>query len=195
MVAMSTAPPPPGATPRVRALTDFPALAEQAVQMLRTSAVQLPLSPEEAHVIISQMVLARFSPGTVVIREGDAMNADHLLLLLDGQLEVQLGGASGPDTMSLSVLNPGSIVGEMSLFDGAPRSATCTAVGTVTAAALTRRGLERLIALHPLAAARLMLGLSQRMADRLRALGEQVKMYAQMAATLQAEIAQLRSGR
>jgi CRP/FNR family transcriptional regulator, cyclic AMP receptor protein len=192
---MSTAPRPPDPLPRVRALTDFPALAEQAVQMLRTPAVLLPLKPEEARMIVSQMALARFTSGTVVIREGDAQNSDHLLLLLDGQLEVQIGGADGPDAMSLSVLNPGSIVGEMSLFDGAPRSATCTAVGTVTAAALTRRGLERLIELHPLAAARLMLGLSQRMADRLRALGDQVKMYAQMAGTLQAEIAQLRDGR
>jgi CRP/FNR family transcriptional regulator, cyclic AMP receptor protein len=192
---MSTAPRPPDPAPRVRAISDFPALVDQAVEMLRTPAALLPLSPEEARMIVSQMALARFNDGTVVIREGDAQHADHLLLLLDGQLEVEIGAADGSDAMSLSVLNPGSIVGEMSLFDGAPRSATCTAIGTVTAAALTRRGLERLIELHPLAAARLMLGLSQRMADRLRALGDQMKLYAQMAATQQAEIAQLRSGR
>jgi CRP-like cAMP-binding protein len=67
-------------------------------------------------------------------------------------------------------------MGEMSRIDGAPRSAQCTALGPVLAAGLSRRGLEQLIDEAPRAAAKLMTGLAQRMADRLRALGQQGQM-------------------
>jgi CRP-like cAMP-binding protein len=171
---------PAGAGARVRPLTEFPELAARAAEMLRTPSTLLPLTPDDVQVILAQMGLARFGHGTALMREGEADHADHLLLVLDGQVEVSIGAGDAPGALCLSVLGPGSVVGEMSVLDGAPRSATCTAVGTVLAAGLTRRGLERLIDAHPRAAARLLLGLTQRMADRLRALGEQVKLYAQL---------------
>ncbi len=68
----------------------------------------------------------------------------------------------------------------MALLDGAPRSATCTAVSAVQAAGLARRGLERLIDEHPRVAARLMVVLAQHMAERLRALDDQLRMYGQI---------------
>lgn len=171
---------PESAGARVRPLTGFPELAARAGEMLRTPSALLPLSADDTQVVIAQMGLARFGHGTVLMREGEAEHADHMLLLLEGQVEVSIDAGGAPATLCLSVLGPGSVVGEMSLLDGAPRSATCTAVGTVLAAGLSRRGLERLIEAHPRAAARLLLGLTQRMGDRLRALGEQVKLYAQL---------------
>ena len=79
---------------------------------------------------------------------------------------------------------PVAVLGEMAVFDGAPRTATCTAVTAVQAAGPARRGLERLIDEQPKTAARLMVVLHQHMAERQRALDEQLRMCAQIHAAI-----------
>jgi CRP-like cAMP-binding protein len=74
------------------------------------------------------------------------------------------------------------MIGEMSLLDHAPRSATCIAVGPVLAAGLTREALDDLIEHEPRAAAKLLMGLAQRLAERVRALGQMVHVYSDLAA-------------
>ena len=54
------------------------------------------------------------------------------------------------------------------------------AMGSVLAAGLSRKGLEALIAEQPRTAAKLMMGVAQRIADRLRALGQQLHMMAEI---------------
>jgi hypothetical protein len=61
----------------------------------------------------------------------------------------------------------------------------------VLAAGLSRKGLEALLDEQPRVAAKLMVGLATRMADRLRALGEQIQFYARLAADKQREIERL----
>jgi CRP/FNR family transcriptional regulator, cyclic AMP receptor protein len=168
----------PDSAPRVRPLADQPLLAARAAELLRTPSTQLPLSTEEAAIVVAHMRLVDFPPGSTVLREGEAARSEYMLLLLEGQVQVDTQGAGQASSVTISVLGPGAIVGEMSLLDGAPRSATCTAMGPVRAAALTRKALETLIDQHPKAAAKLMMGVAQRLAERLRALSQQVQIYA-----------------
>ena len=165
---------------RLRPVTDLPALAERAADLLRTPQTRLPLTFEEAGHVVSQMGIIPFPAGSTVLREGEGRRADYLLLLLEGEVQVESRANGGNDPMAISVLGPGSIIGEMSLLDGAPRSATCVALGNVLAAGLSRKGLELLIDEQPRTAAKLLMGLAQRLADRLRALGQQLQMYAQL---------------
>lgn len=163
---------------RVRPLAEHPALLARAAELLCLPAL-MPLTREDADKVTAHMGLVAFPPGTVMLREGDARRADYLLLVLDGEVRVDVrADADGP--MTLSVLGPGSIVGEMAMLDGSPRSASCTAIGTVVAAGLSRQALERLLDQHPRAAARLLLGLAQCLAERLRALGQQLQIYARI---------------
>ena len=129
---------------------------------------------------------------TVLFREGDTGSVNTMLLLLDGQVVVDAGQPSDSQSVEIAVIGPGSIIGEMSLLDGAPRSARCTTVSPVKAAGLSRGGLERLIEEHPRVAAKLMVGIAQRIADRLRSVGHQLLFYAQIAATLENQLAQQR---
>jgi CRP-like cAMP-binding protein len=85
------------------------------------------------------------------------------------------------------------VLGEMSLLDGAPRSATCTAVTDILAAGLARRGLERLVDEHPKVAAKLLAGLAQRLAERLRSMGEQLQMYGQINNAVRQDLDRLRA--
>jgi hypothetical protein len=63
----------------------------------------------------------RRSSGTTLWQEGDL--GDFLFLVLDGYLEVYLKSADGGEILIDSV-GPGAIVGELSVMDGLPRSAT-----------------------------------------------------------------------
>jgi CRP-like cAMP-binding protein len=184
----------PESRPPVRPLAENPVLLERAAELIRLPPTMMPLTPTEAMLVASQMAVVDFPAGATLLREGEASRAAYLLLVLDGQVQVDSQGGGRADAVALSVLGPGSIVGEMALLDGAPRSASCTALGPVRAAGLSRKGLERLIEAHPEVACRLLMGLAQRIADRLRGLGAQVQMYAQLTVEQQAEIERLRAG-
>ncbi len=162
---------------RTPPLTDNPALAAVAVQLLRLPASVAPLTEEDARCIVAFLRLVAYPKGAPVLREGD-VGAGYMLLVLEGEVEVDAG--SGNEALAIGVLGPGSIIGEMALLDGSPRSASCTAVSPVLAAGLSRKGLEALLAAHPAVAARLALGLAQRIGERLRALGQQLQMYARI---------------
>jgi CRP-like cAMP-binding protein len=158
-------------------MDEVPALAAQAVGYLRMARAAVPMSADDARCVIAHMRLVSYPKGSALFRAGDERSANHMLLLLEGDVAVDAGPA---DAVAISVLGPGSVIGEMSLIDGAPRSASCTALSTVLAAGLSRLGLERLIAEHPQVAARLLVALLHCTAERLRALSQQLQLYAQI---------------
>lgn len=68
--------------------------------------------------------------------------------LLAGQLKVVLLSADG-DEQLLAVLKPGAIVGELTLADGEPRSATVTALSDCRLAFVERAAFARYADAHP----------------------------------------------
>lgn len=171
---------------RTRPLDETPALAERAAALLRTRQAFVTLSQAEARQVAAYMRLVSFPAGTVLFREGEHTSSSYLLLLLEGEVSVDAGP---DDAVAIAVLGAGSVIGEMALLDGAPRSASCTTLSTVHAAGLSRRGLEILLDAHPRVAARLMVGLAQRLAERLRAMAQHVQAYAEINAGLNARLA------
>jgi CRP-like cAMP-binding protein len=181
------------AVPRQRPLIDSPVMAQRAAELLRTPHAVRQLDAAESAAIVSQMQLVYYPEGSMLFREGDESHSSYMLLVLDGWVSVDTGLPNGPDAMSVAVLGPGSIIGEMALLDGAPRSANCIANSPVQAAGLSRVGLERLLDEEPRVAARLMVGLATRISDRLRGLSKQLQIYGQITATMQGELDRLRA--
>lgn len=72
------------------------------------------------------------------------------------------------DSMVMSIIGSGSLIGEMGVLDAAPRSASCTAITDISAAVLSHEALLRLIDSNPRVAPRLILAISKCLADRLR---------------------------
>jgi CRP/FNR family transcriptional regulator, cyclic AMP receptor protein len=93
--------------------------------------------------------------------------------------------------VTVTVLGAGSLIGEMGLLDGEPRSASCTASTAVRAAVLTRAGLEVLMVEQPMVAAKLLLAVSLRIAQRQRDTADKLKLYTQLVAAMQQEIDRL----
>lgn len=178
---------------RVRPLIELPSLAEVAAAMLSRPKAMVQLTLDEARLIAAGMGLVTFPAGATLLREGAESASGHMLLILDGEVSVDSESAGGPQApLALSVLGPGEIIGEMALLDGAPRAVSCTAVSAVLAAGLSRRGLEDLMAAHPVVAAKLLVVLATRIADRLRAVSQQVQVYAQLAAESHDELQRIR---
>ncbi len=159
----------------IRPLIENPALADLACKLLRTPNAPMAMDEAETRTVVSYMQLVNMPQGTIVFRDGDQADNAHMLLLLTGEVVVEAGVLDG---VPLSVLGPGNMIGEMGLLDGSPRSSTCTAATPIQAAGLTRKALEMLIEKHPKAGAKLMVSLSNRMSERLRAMSDQLRLYA-----------------
>lgn len=188
-------PPPEGKTAaqRPRPLSEFPAMAQTAAELLRTPTALAELSLEDTRCVVEYMWLVGYAAGVTVLVEGDREHTGFMLLLLSGEVSVEAGGSptlGNGSSMSalISVTGPGHLIGEMGVLDGAPRSTTCVAVSRVEAGVLTRAALHKLIADQPTVGARLMAAVAQRLADRVRAADDQVRIYAQIAGKLQAEV-------
>ena len=176
---------------RTRSFDESPTLMAQAVAMLTPGASTpstLSLTPDEARIAVAQMRLVSCPPGTQLFREGERTRSDHMLFLLEGEVSVDTAHGATAESTSISVLGPGSMIGEMAMLDGAPRSASCTTVSAVQAAGLSRLGLERLLEQQPRVAAKLLALLAHVTSDRLRALNEQLVLYAQLNSHLREQI-------
>jgi len=158
----------------------------RAADLLQGFRAIVRLDAQDAQTVPAYLREVSYSQGDVLFRAGDTEAVAHLLLVLEGEVSVDTGNSPPGLEVPIAVLGAGSVLGEMALLDGAPRSATCTAVSPVLAAGLARRGLERLIDEHPRVAARLMVVLAQHMAERLRALDDQLRMYGQIHAAIRA---------
>ena len=167
------------------------ALIAQAEELLRRPGSLGVLTAEEARCIVSYMRLVHAQEGAVLTKEGDADHSDHMLLVLEGEVSVESLVANRSESVVLTVMGVGSLVGEMGLIDGAPRAATCIALSPIIAAALSRSGLARLLADDPTVAAKLLMAISQRMAERLRDSGRQQRVFSQLVRAMQGEIDEL----
>lgn len=161
---------------------------ENAAQLLITKTALADLNASDARVVVSFMQPKRFKLGTVFIKEGEASHTDFMMLILDGEVLVQNEVASADDSMVMSIIGPGGMIGEMGVLDGAPRSATCTAIADVLVAILSRDALLKIIDHNAPVAARLMLAISKRLSDRLREANRKIKTLGGLSRALQQEL-------
>lgn len=161
---------------------------QRAADMLITRGALVELSHADARVVVNYMTPRRFAAGTVLMREGSVEQADFMLLVLDGEVTVENTVHGDSESMVVSVLTAGSLIGEMGLLDGGKRSATCVASSQVNAAVLTRAQLMGLVQDSPQVASRLLLTMSKRVVDHLRETNRKLLTFAQLSKALQQEL-------
>ena len=77
-----------------------------------------------------------FADGDAIVREGDA--GETFIILLDGAASIERGGHA------IGELGRGDFLGEISLVDGGPRTATVIARGDVSALVVQHADFKRL---------------------------------------------------
>jgi CRP/FNR family transcriptional regulator, cyclic AMP receptor protein len=145
----------------------------QENNLMAVSPLLGDFTPAEADLLGASMLRVRAAPGQLLIAEGEA--SDWMMMLLSGTVDVgkrKVGADSDDqeqgDITRLAVIKQGAVIGEMSMLDGEPRYASCRALSQVEAAVLTRAAVARLIASHPTVGAKLLVKLTQLLAQRLR---------------------------
>ncbi len=107
-----------------------------------------------------------FSPGGTIFRLGET--ADRVYLVRRGWVRVSRLSRDGQE-LTLAVLGPGEILGEVALLDGRERTAEAVALTEVALAGLTRQQFLRAIVDRPRCALHLIMSLCERLrnADQL----------------------------
>lgn len=164
------------------------AAAHDAARWLRAPSALAQLNEEDALTVVGFMRPRRFDAGTTLIRQGETGDTGFMVLVLDGEVTVESQRSGRASPVTLSVLGPGSLIGEMALVDGEARSATCTASTDVSCAVLTRDALVALIAEQPTTGARLMTAIALRLAERLREASQKLQVTTKLVRTLQEQI-------
>ncbi len=140
--------------------------------LLQDSQLLQDFTAAQADTLGLLMLHVRASPGQMLIAEGDA--TDWMMLLLKGTVDVgkrlthDADREQRGDNTRLAVLRSGATLGEMSMFDGEPRYASCWALSEVEAAVMDRRAVQMLIESQPEVGAKLLVKLTQLLAQRLR---------------------------
>ncbi len=163
-------------------------LRERAVELLTAVAPHVGLDAAEARIVVDAMRPVHLLADTLVFEEGDAVDNDYLVLVLEGQVGVQSSTGVEGEEMVISVMGPGSLVGEMGVLDGAPRAASCTAITDVKLGVLSRDSLLSLIDSHPGVASNLLLRVSQSLSERLREGNRRLRTLSQVSRALRAEL-------
>src|ERR1700744_4567850 len=113
---------------------------EDADVVLRRAPLFDGLDEESAKALRRQMPDVKLSRGEHLFMEGDA--GDRLYVVLEGKMKLTRAAADGRENL-WSVLGPGEMFGELSLFDPRPRTSTASAVTDVTVAALAHDTLRQ----------------------------------------------------
>ena len=103
------------------------------------------LTDKELRIVEKYMQLIDVIPGEVIFQEGD--KGDYVCFVLEGSLDVLKKSESGEDIL-ISTLSRGSSIGEMSVIDELPRSATVKSRTKATLLTLSRDKFNYLLENH-----------------------------------------------
>jgi CRP/FNR family transcriptional regulator, cyclic AMP receptor protein len=112
---------------------------EDAEVVLRRAPLFDGLDEESARALRRQMSDVKLSRGEHLFLEGQG--GDRLYVVLEGKIKLTRAAADGRENL-LSVIGPGEMFGELSLFDPRPRTSTASAVTDATVAALAHEELR-----------------------------------------------------
>jgi CRP/FNR family transcriptional regulator, cyclic AMP receptor protein len=88
----------------------------------------------------------------------------------------------------VTVIGAGSLIGELGLINDTARSATCIAASELAVGVLSRNSMKKMMKEEPELAARFLLAISSRLAERLRDTTTKLKKFIQFNAMLQNEV-------
>lgn len=116
------------------------------VDSLGKSKIATELTPAQCQSLAASMCVRALAQGEVLVREGET--DDHLYVVVSGSLGV-VKAAGTYNEITLNVMRPGDVVGELSFLDGATRFASLVAMSESCVLSLSRGDLEALLDRDP----------------------------------------------
>jgi CRP-like cAMP-binding protein len=113
----------------------------------------------------------KIAKGGILFKEGD--EGEHVYVIVDGKLKLGTASGDGRENL-LSILGPGEMFGELSLFDPGPRTSTATAVTDAKLLSLSHEKLIPWLSDNPDVSLQLLARLAQRLRRTNEAVGDLV---------------------
>src|SRR5205823_6038546 len=129
------------------------------IELLANIGLFESLTAEDLETLSRRVEEIVFEAGDVIFGQGD--EGTSLFVVEDGAVEISLG--EGRTRVILASLFPGQYFGELSLFDGSPRSATATAMKSSQLIRLDRADLVDFVNKNPAAALRIIAEMGERL--------------------------------
>ncbi len=123
------------------------------------------LKDKELMVIESYLNFIELTPGEIVFQEGDP--GDYVCFVVEGSLDVLKKSESGEDIV-ISTLSKGRSIGEMSVIDDLPRSASVKARTKATLLTLSRENFDYILAEHSQIGVKILKGIARLLCLNLR---------------------------
>jgi CRP/FNR family transcriptional regulator, cyclic AMP receptor protein len=101
------------------------------------------MDPASLDAVAAALRVRRFRRGETIFHAGDP--GDSLFIIAVGLVKITIPSDEGSESAILTTIGPGGFFGELSLLDGAARSATAVALEAVEAHVLRRDVFDRLV--------------------------------------------------
>lgn len=141
------------------------AARSELARMVAAMPLFVGLDAAELAALCQRMQLFDAQPSDMMIREGEP--GDFMVLVLKGSVDVLRRNRFNYPSR-IAVAEAGKALGEMSMFDGEPRFASCVALEPTRVAILGREAMTALFDAQPALGNRVLLRLAQLLSERLR---------------------------
>jgi len=128
--------------------------------LLATLPLFAELRSEELRELFTRLKRRTYRHGEIIFHKDDS--GSTMYILAEGSVKISVPSELGNEII-LSMLGSGESFGELSLFDGKPRSATVTCVGPTEVFVLYRDDFIDFVTKHPRLALNIIASLSQRL--------------------------------
>ena len=146
----------------------------QICEMIADSRLFMDLDWNDIEAMANYVQCYEVSAGTIIFKEGDP--GSYMCLLVKGEVEVFKYDEQGKPHRIVQI-SRGRTVGEMSIIDGEPRSATCIASQASVILLLTKDSYARMIHDKPVLAVHILSRIAKLVSQRLRGASGQLVEY------------------
>ena len=143
----------------------------QEDEVVRRAPLFTALDDAQAASLRASMDSVKISKGGILFKEGD--EGEHVYVIVDGKLKLGISSGDGRESL-LSILGPGEMFGELSLFDPGPCTSTATAVTDAKLLSLSHEKLIPWLRGNPDVSLHLLARLAQRLRRTNEAVGDLV---------------------
>jgi len=154
-----------GKTPKLEQIGFGANFKGEVVSMLESNNMFTDFERSELRTLADYCQAYSAPLGTVVFNEGE--QSSYLCLLVDGRLSV-LKDADGEKSKKLVDVRPGKTIGEMSVIDGLPYSATVKSAVDSKLILITKENFVQITEDHPRLGVKILWKFSQLLSLRLR---------------------------
>lgn len=120
------------------------------------------LPPDARTELLTRGAPRRYRTGMILFRESE--QSDHVVVLREGRVKVSSYTPDGGEVV-LALRGPGDVLGEFSVLDGRPRSATVTAIEPTVGLVIPGPEFSRYLEEQPVVAAVLLRGVLTQLRD------------------------------